>query len=78
MRASKCAPVLGLLLLAGCPRDSEAPAEGEGEGEGEREDCVRNPTTHLELINACTDATGLAKTPTLPLLNEDGSLPPVP
>jgi hypothetical protein len=42
------------------------------------EDCVVNPTTHLEIINACTDAQAVDKNPVLPLLAADGSLPPLP
>jgi hypothetical protein len=34
--------------------------------------------THLEIINACTDATGIAKNPVLPLLLPDGGLPQLP
>jgi hypothetical protein len=45
---------------------------------GEPEDCVRNPTTHLEIINACTTAVMIKKTPNLNGLNDDGSLPPLP
>jgi hypothetical protein len=40
--------------------------------------CFTNPTTHNELINACTDAQPIAKDPTLPLLLDDGGLPPLP
>jgi hypothetical protein len=60
--------------------EGESPAEGEGEGagEGEGEDCVLVPVTHDELINACTTAVGVEKSPSLPLLNPDGSLPPLP
>lgn len=42
------------------------------------EDCFRNPQTHFEIINACTDAVKIVKTPNLVGLNEDGSLPPLP
>ena len=42
------------------------------------DDCVVNPTTHLEIINACTDASKFDKKPTLPLLLADGGLPPLP
>jgi hypothetical protein len=45
---------------------------------GEPEDCFRNPTTHLEIINACTTAVVIKKTPNLTGLNNDGSLPPLP
>lgn len=41
-------------------------------------DCVENPTTHIEIINACTDAVKVEKTPRLEGLNPDGSLPPLP
>lgn len=40
--------------------------------------CATNPTTHLEIINACTNALEVDKTPVLPLLNADGTLPPLP
>ena len=40
--------------------------------------CFTNPTTHNELINACTDAQPVAKSPDLPLLLDDGGLPPLP
>ncbi len=42
------------------------------------DDCVKNPTTHLEIINACTDASKFDKSPTLPLLQSDGGLPSLP
>jgi hypothetical protein len=51
---------------------------GGGGGSGGAPDCVMNPTTHEEIINACTDAEKVAKEPVLPLLNPDGSLPPLP
>ncbi len=43
-------------------------------------DCVMNPVTHAQIINACTDpsVTRIYKNPTLPLLNPDGTLPPLP
>jgi uncharacterized protein YceK len=40
--------------------------------------CLANPTTHLELINACTTATAIVRTPSLPLLQADGGVPPLP
>ncbi len=40
-------------------------------------DCFENPTTHYEIINACTNATGIPKNPTLPRLLPDGGLPPL-
>jgi hypothetical protein len=42
--------------------------------------CVQNPTTHAEIINACTadDVVKIDKHPVLPLLNADCTLPPLP
>lgn len=40
-------------------------------------DCFMNPTTHEQIINACTDAVRITKNPTLPLLLADGGLPPL-
>jgi hypothetical protein len=34
--------------------------------------------THVEIINACTDADKVDKVVNLPLQNPDGSLPPLP
>ena len=41
-------------------------------------DCFVNPKTHFEIINACTNAQKIAKSPTLPLLLPDGGVPPPP
>lgn len=44
-------------------------------------DCFSGtPVTHDQLINACVDGTTtrIIKTPMLPLMNADGSLPPLP
>jgi hypothetical protein len=40
--------------------------------------CYNNPQTHTEIINACTTATKILKPGKPPLLNPDGSLPPIP
>lgn len=40
--------------------------------------CVSDPKTHIEIINACTDAEKVDKVVKLPLLNPDGTLPPLP
>jgi hypothetical protein len=45
--------------------------------DGAPSDCFMNPTTHLEIINACTDAVKITKNPILPLLLADGGLPPL-
>jgi hypothetical protein len=49
-----------------------------GGGTGGAPDCYTNPMTHLEIINACTDAQKIDAMPVLPLLEMDGGLPPLP
>ena len=46
-------------------------------GDGGPSDCVMNPRTHLEIINACTNAVKITKNPVLPKLLPDGGLPPL-
>jgi hypothetical protein len=43
-------------------------------------DCIADPHTSAEITNACTDpsVTKIDKHPVLPLLNPDGTLPPLP
>jgi hypothetical protein len=40
--------------------------------------CSMNPMTYLDIINACTTAVQVTKSPVLPKLNPDGTLPPLP
>ena len=40
--------------------------------------CFTNPTTHYEIINACTTADKIYKPGRPPLENSDGTLPPLP
>jgi len=54
---------------AGAPDASSGPPDAS---------CFTNPTTHLEIINACTNAQFVDKHPNLPLLLPDGGLPPLP
>ena len=61
--------------------DSGGPQPGMDSGgptlpDGAPSDCFMNPTTHFEIINACTDAVKITKNPTLPLVYPDGGLPP--
>ena len=56
---------------------SGAGGAGGGAGGG-MPDCFTNPMTHLEIINGCTDAEAVDKVVNLPLLNGDGTLPPLP
>lgn len=69
-----------LLLAAGCPDSQDLADAGARPDSGSRPDlsCFANPTTHIEIINACTPAQALDKTPVLPLLRPDGTLPPLP
>jgi hypothetical protein len=40
--------------------------------------CFENPQTHYEIINACTTAQQIYKDTNPPLLEPDGTLPPLP
>ena len=40
--------------------------------------CVANPMTHVQILNACTNATPFDKTPFYPALAPNGQLPPLP
>ena len=51
---------------------------GGGGAGGGAPDCFTNPKTHVEIINACTDADKIDKTSNLPLLGPKGELPPLP
>ena len=61
---------------AGPPIANDGGPNADG-GDGGPSDCVMNPKTHAEIINACTNATKLTKTPVLPKLLPDGGLPPL-
>lgn len=50
---------------------------GTDGGDAGPSDCVMNPKTHAEIINACTNATKITKNPVLPKLLPDGGLPPL-
>jgi len=68
-------------LLTGCPEPSStAETDGKTADLGSAADlaCYANPTTHVEIMNACTGSQAIAKMPTLPLLGSDGTLPPLP
>jgi hypothetical protein len=70
---------LCLASAAACGDDGGAqPPKDASEDAAPDASCFENPTTHAEIINACTTAQKVTKTPTLPLLNQDGSLPPLP
>jgi len=77
---SLLALALGLSLCAACGKSSnETPDAGSDAGPDFADGgCYTNPTTSYEIINACTDAGYVDKSPTLPLLLPDGGLPPLP
>ena len=71
-----------LVLLIGCGDDG-ASARDAGPIDGGVDapldaSCFTNPTTHEEIINACTTAQKIYKDSRPPLLGADGSLPPLP
>ena len=61
---------------SGPPIDTDGGPGVDG-GDGGSTDCVMNPKTHAEIINACTTATKITKNPVLPKLLPDGGLPPL-
>lgn len=87
---STCFLAFGLCLLAcddplpsNTSSTTSSSSSGDGGaggmgGQGGASTCVNNPMTHIEIINACTDAEKIDKTVTLPLLQADGTLPPLP
>ncbi|HEU4405524.1 MAG TPA: hypothetical protein VFS43_09560 [Polyangiaceae bacterium] len=83
--------LLGALAIAACGAEEPAAnpiapvgaagaggAGGSGGAAGGGPDCFMNPKTHREIINACTNAVRVKRTPNLKGLNADGSLPPPP
>jgi hypothetical protein len=69
---------ISLLLLVGCPDDPPPPPADLGSSASDDMSCYNQPTTHLEILNACTSAQSVSKQPVLPLLRADGTLPPLP
>lgn len=57
---------------------STSSSTSSGGGGGGAPDCYAAPKTHVEIINACTDAQKIDVSPVLPLLQPDGGLPPLP
>ena len=71
-----------LALGAGCGSSSSNTHKDAGmqppSDAGVDASCFTNPTTHYEIINACTNAQKIYKPGKPPLENADGSLPPLP
>ena len=59
------------------PADSGLPADAAVDSAPDAS-CFMNPTTNDEIINACTTAQKYYKDSHPPLLNPDGTLPPLP
>ena len=71
--------VLPLVFSIACGDDGNAPRDAAPEPDAASEPpCVTNPQTYQEIINACTDAVKIYKDSHPPLLNPDGTLPPLP
>lgn len=62
----------------GGPQGDDAQTADAQAGDAEVPDCYDDASTHEELMNACTDAEKVEKSPNLPLLLSDGGLPPLP
>ena len=66
-------------MLTGCPDDSGAGINDPPQDLSFPDlACIENPHTHIEILNACTSAQSIDKKPVLPLLQADGTLPPLP
>jgi len=78
LTAGSCIALL-LTLTTGCEGETAAPVDALiGHRGVDRPRCAEDPMTHAEIINACTTATSVQKTPVTPLLRGDGTLPPLP
>jgi hypothetical protein len=75
MRAILYCAALAALLASACGKSSGAPDAGPVLTDA---GCYLNPVASVEIINACTDAGFVDKSPLLPLLLPDGGLPPLP
>ena len=62
---------------SGATSSSGATSGGTSSGDAGPTDCVANPTTYLDIINACTTATRITKNPVLTQVLPDGGLPPL-
>jgi hypothetical protein len=73
---------LALTCAAACGDSKAAPKDAPPISDGGNADasCFTNPnpTSNYEIINACTTAQKIYKPGKPPLLNPDGTLPPLP
>jgi|GEM_PF-6233254 len=68
------------LLMAACTDKSAAPqgTQDLSVPPDMAMDCVSNPVTSVELLNACTTADSVDKMPFYPTRAPNGQLPPLP
>jgi hypothetical protein len=83
MRAIHLLFAASLALAAACGSSSNTPKDAgidapAGDAGGPDASCFTDPQTHYEIINACTNAQKVFKDSHPPLLNPDGTLPPLP
>ncbi len=74
---------LALVFSAACGNSSSSPKDAAVQdagtsGGGPDASCFTNPTTHYEIINACTTAQKVYKDSHPPLEHADGTLPALP
>ena len=76
--------LIPVFVIAACGSDAKGTEDARADapivvdGGAPDASCFTNPTTHHEIINACTNAQFVDKNPTLPLRLPDGGLPPLP
>jgi len=81
--------MIAILFVVACGKDNPADEIDAGSGSDfDAEpidaggpidaDCVTDPVTSAQLMNACTTAQRIEKHPVLPLRLPDGGLPPLP
>ena len=82
MRPASIFLAVSLAFAAACGNSSSAPKDAGIDApvvdSGTDASCFTNPQTHYEIINACTSAQKIYKDSHPPLLNPDGTLPPLP
>ena len=73
--------ILAAIFASACSDDGAATPKDAGSDAPTQPDAgcfAGEPTTHEQIINACTTAQKIYKSSKPPLQNTDGSLPPLP
>jgi cytochrome c5 len=87
MRSALVLAIVAVVSIAACDRSpaepsASMPSDASAPGEqvaAAAPPCVSNPTTYLEIINACTDAQAIDKAVDVSPMNQpDGGLQPLP